>query len=94
MLTKEDVLKVSQLARLKLSDAEVESFFSQFSSILDAFTEIEKIDTTTVAPLQNPTEAQIWLREDRVEVWAEPEAILANAPERSGMLIKVPQVVG
>ena len=94
MLTKARVIRVAQLARLDLSESEVESFGRQLSIILESFIEISKIDTDKVEPLLNPTDSQIWLRADQIELGPGVEPMLANAPERSGNLIKVPRVVG
>jgi aspartyl-tRNA(Asn)/glutamyl-tRNA(Gln) amidotransferase subunit C len=93
MLTKDTVQAISLLARLRLTDAEITAFQTQLSSILDHFNEIEAIDTRGVEPLVTPVEISARLRDDKSEMTATPEQMLANAPEKSGHLFKVPPVV-
>ncbi len=92
MLTRETVEKVSRLARLQLTEAELHAFSEQLSAVLANFEQIAKVDTSGVVPLVTPTEVSVHLREDVPEPGGS-EKMLANAPEKSGRLFKVPPVV-
>jgi aspartyl-tRNA(Asn)/glutamyl-tRNA(Gln) amidotransferase subunit C len=89
-ITREEVLHVARLARLSLSDDEVERFAEQLSAILEAVSKISELDLSDVPPTSHPL--------DVVNVWAEDEPrpclsvdeALAHAPEREGNYFKVP----
>ena len=89
-LTREEVLHVARLARLALTDEDVERFREQLSAILEAVGTVAELDLADVAPTSHPL--------DVVNVWAEDEPrpslgveeALANAPERDGNFFRVP----
>ena len=89
-ITKEEVLHVARLARLELSDEEIERFTEQLSAILEAVAKVSELDLSDVEPTAHPL--------DLVNVWAEDEPrpslavdeALANAPDRSDGFFKVP----
>lgn len=91
-LTKQTVEKVSHLARLKLNEQEIAEAAEQLSAILENFELISQVDTKNVKPLLTPTDMEPAYREDRAETF-DSEKALANAPEKSGRLFKVPPVV-
>lgn len=93
MLTKETVLRIAKLARLRLSDDEAAVFGLQLSAVLDNFNEISGVDTKNIEPLVTPSEIALHFRADQAEASASTDEILANAPEKSGHLFKVPPVV-
>ncbi|HEY6583957.1 MAG TPA: Asp-tRNA(Asn)/Glu-tRNA(Gln) amidotransferase subunit GatC [Gaiellaceae bacterium] len=89
-ITREEVLHVAKLARLELSDDEVERFTEQLSAILEAVDKVAELDLSGVEPTAHPL--------DLVNVWADDEPqpslpveeALANAPDRDGNFFKVP----
>lgn len=96
MLDRETVEKVSKLARLKLTENEILAFKDQLSTVLENFETIAQVDTTGVRPLVTPTDMSVSLRADApppVVTEQENEKLLVNAPEKSGLLFKVPPVV-
>ena len=93
MITKETIQHISKLARLKLNDQEMTEISEQLTSILDHFQEISEMDTAQVLPLVTPSELAVHLRKDEVAQEVSPEKLVANAPEKSGKLFKVPPVV-
>jgi aspartyl-tRNA(Asn)/glutamyl-tRNA(Gln) amidotransferase subunit C len=93
MLTKETVEKVSTLARLKLTEAEIAAFSLQLSAVLENFEQIAQVDTKDIRPLLTPTDMSMTLRPDIAEKVVESEKLLSNAPEKSGRLFRVPPVV-
>ena len=93
MLTKETVEKVSTLARLKLTEAEIAAFSLRLSAVLENFEQIAQVDTKDIRPLLTPTDMSMTLRPDIAEKVVDSEKLLSNAPEKSGRLFRVPPVV-
>jgi aspartyl-tRNA(Asn)/glutamyl-tRNA(Gln) amidotransferase subunit C len=93
MISKENVQQVSHLARLRLTEDELQLLAEQLSSVLDHFQEIVKVDTKGVVPLVTASDIAMYLREDKVERVSDTEKLMQNAPEKSGHLFKVPPVV-
>jgi aspartyl-tRNA(Asn)/glutamyl-tRNA(Gln) amidotransferase subunit C len=89
-ITRDEVLHVARLARLELTDDEVERFTEQLSAILEAVAKVSELDLSDVEATAHPL--------DLVNVWAEDEPqpslavdeALANAPDREGGFFKVP----
>jgi aspartyl-tRNA(Asn)/glutamyl-tRNA(Gln) amidotransferase subunit C len=93
MLEKDKIRHVSKLARLTLSETELEEFSEVLSAVLENFQQIEKVETANVKPLVTPTDVAVALRADVVERTVTSESLLENAAEKSGRLFKVPPVV-
>lgn len=85
--------KTARLAKLELTPKEISEFSAQLGQVLQNFKAISQIDTQGIEPLINPTESQIVLREDQVQVEFTVEELLNNAPEKQGNLFAVPPVV-
>jgi aspartyl-tRNA(Asn)/glutamyl-tRNA(Gln) amidotransferase subunit C len=89
-ITRDDVLHVARLARLELSDEEVERFQGQLSAILEAVSKVQELDLGDVPPTSHPLDVvNVW-REDVPRPCLPVEEALANAPDREGNLFKVP----
>jgi aspartyl-tRNA(Asn)/glutamyl-tRNA(Gln) amidotransferase subunit C len=93
VISEAELKKVARLARLELRQEEMQVYPKQFAAILEYFEQIAKIDTKNVEPLVTPTDMEQQLRADAVKGWENTDLALANAPERSGNLFKVPPVV-
>lgn len=94
-LTRAEVLRVATLARLELTDADVDLFTGQLAEILSYAAAIQRIDTTGVPPTSHAvTGAGAW-RDDRPIASLEPEALWRNAPDAlpAAGLFKVPKVL-
>lgn len=92
-LTTQDVRKVASLARLKLSDADVESLLGDLTAILDYVDVLNEVDTTGVQPMVHAVELHDVLRADVVgESLAVSEA-LRNAPRTDGKHFLVPAII-
>ncbi|HJR95254.1 MAG TPA: Asp-tRNA(Asn)/Glu-tRNA(Gln) amidotransferase subunit GatC [Gaiellaceae bacterium] len=91
-ISRDEVLHVARLARLALTDEEVERLTAELGAILDAVSVVGELDLADVAPTSHPL--------DLVNVWDEDEPraslsldeVFANAPERDGDLFRVPPV--
>jgi aspartyl-tRNA(Asn)/glutamyl-tRNA(Gln) amidotransferase subunit C len=93
MISREVIESAARLARLKLTEAEVVHFSGQLAAVMEAFAKISKINTDGIEPLVTPTDLSQGLRDDRVEPWSNVDQALAQSPERSGNLFKVPPVI-
>ena len=91
-ISRDEVLHVARLARLALTDEEVEQLTKELGAILDAVSVVGELDLADVPPTSHPL--------DLVNVWDEDEPraslalgdVFANAPERDGDLFRVPPV--
>lgn len=92
-LTIDEVRHIALLARLGLSDEEVEKFRHQLSDILVNFEELERLDTTGLPPtLQSVELENVYRPDDPLPSLPVPE-VLANAPAREEDSIKVNAVL-
>jgi len=94
-LTKQEIQHIADLARLELTNEELEKYGSQLSGVLNYIDELKEVDTANVAPTAQVTGLENIMRNDEVEEWPqdEVEAALAQAPEREGRLVKVKRVL-
>lgn len=94
-LTREDVLRVAELARLELSDQEVDLFTRQIDDILRYAQQLQDIDTTGVSPMSHVMASDGAWRDDTPSGSLGLDQSLANAPsaDKSAGLFKVPKVL-
>jgi aspartyl-tRNA(Asn)/glutamyl-tRNA(Gln) amidotransferase subunit C len=92
-LTREEVLHIALLARLGLTEAEVDRFREQLSNILENFEVLQQVDTTDVPPTAQSIPLQNVLRDDEVAASLPPPEILANAPQKEGNFFKIRAVL-
>jgi aspartyl-tRNA(Asn)/glutamyl-tRNA(Gln) amidotransferase subunit C len=89
-ISRDEVLHVARLARLALSDDEIDRLGAQLNAILEAVGKVSELDLADVEPTAHPL--------DLVNVWAEDEPqeslsvedALANAPDREAGFFRVP----
>ncbi|HMG33622.1 MAG TPA: Asp-tRNA(Asn)/Glu-tRNA(Gln) amidotransferase subunit GatC [Blastocatellia bacterium] len=97
-ITRADVEKIAELARLELSEAEMQSFTSQLASILDHIEKLNELDTADVEPMSHSTESGqdtcYTRREDEVRPGLGQKQAVANAPDAEAGYFKVPKVIG
>ena len=93
-LTRADVEKVALLARLRLSDAELDTMTGQLAAIVGYVELMAEVDTEGVAPMAHAVELSNVFAEDRVEPSLPRESALANAPRRNDRGYLVPAVLG
>jgi aspartyl-tRNA(Asn)/glutamyl-tRNA(Gln) amidotransferase subunit C len=90
MLDREQVLHVARLARLALTDEEVERMASELSHVLDHIEKIRELDLRGVPPTSHVVEIESALRPDEPVSSLPVEVVLAAAPERVGDGFGVP----
>jgi aspartyl-tRNA(Asn)/glutamyl-tRNA(Gln) amidotransferase subunit C len=89
-LSTEDVLKLARLARLRLSDEEVDKFKDEISSILEYVEQLQQVDLGNLKPTQQVTGLTNVTRKDEVlDYGPTPEDLLKNAPSTEEGHIKV-----
>ena len=92
-LSRKEVQHIALLARLGLSEAEIEKFRIQLSDILENFEILKQLDTTDIPPTAQSIALQNVLRADEPKASYPAEAILSNAPQREGDSFKVRAVL-
>ena len=92
-LTIEEVRWVAHLARLELTEAELDLMARQLTNIIDYVNHLQQVDTDNVEPLAHPLPIQNVFREDQPAPSLPVAAALANAPDRRGDFYGVPAVL-
>lgn len=92
-LDKKTVAKVANLARLEMSDEELEKYGPQLSNIINFVEQLAEVDTENVEPLASVVDITLRLRSDEITDGGYQKEILANAPETLEGFFVVPKVV-
>jgi len=92
-LSREDVLHIALLARLGLTENEVERLSEQLSNILENFEVLQQVDTSGIPPTAHSIALQNVMRDDEVATSLPPSDILANAPRKDGDFFRVRAVL-
>ncbi|MFM7138004.1 MAG: Asp-tRNA(Asn)/Glu-tRNA(Gln) amidotransferase subunit GatC [Planctomycetota bacterium] len=93
-LSRQDVAKVGLLARLALSEAELERMTGELSKIVGFVSQLGELDTTAIEPLAHPLDTRNVFRADEPAPSLTTEQALANAPRHDGGCFLVPAVLG
>ena len=89
-ITREEVVHVARLARLELTEDELERFAGQLNAILEAVGKVSELDLSEVEPTLHPLElSNVWA-EDEPRPSLSVEEALANAPDREDDAFRVP----
>ena len=96
-ITRDDVVRVAELAYLDLSEDELEKYRRQIDEILDYIGKLNELDTSGVEPmaqvLADDQTADATLREDLVVPSAVAEDVLGQAPDPEPPYFRVPKVI-
>ncbi len=92
-LSRDEVRKVAKLARLKLTESEVEVFTAQLGQILGYVHILDRLDTTDVEPMAHAVDVANVFREDVPRESLPRERALANAPKTDGQTFLVPPIL-
>jgi len=94
-LSRDDVLKLATLSRLKLTDEEVEKLQVELSAILEYVEQLDKADTKGLGPTYQVTGLKNVMREDEVKDYGyDVSDLLKNAPAVEKNQFKVKRVIG
>lgn len=94
-LTKQEIEHVAKLARLELTEEEINKYGEQLSAVLSYIDQLSEVDTAGVEPTAQVTGLENVWREDEVEVWDETQTrnALELAPELEDSQIKVKRIL-
>lgn len=92
-LSREDVKKVANLARLQITENEEEEFAPQLNAILDYFEQLKELDTENVQPTTRAIEVSNITRTDTQVTYEDRESLLNSAPEREDNFFRVPKIL-
>lgn len=92
-VTKKDVEKIAELARLKFDENELNDFTIEMNKILSYVEKLNELNTDNVEPLSHPNEASNVFRDDVLNPSVSTEEALKNAPDKDEKFFKVPKVI-
>jgi aspartyl-tRNA(Asn)/glutamyl-tRNA(Gln) amidotransferase subunit C len=93
-LSRDDVAHVARLARLQLTDEELDTFTPQLAAILEHAADVEALDLGDVEPTSHPYPLANVMRPDEARVSGIRDAVLAAAPDAEDGMFRVPPVLG
>ena len=93
-LERSDVAHVAALARLELSDDELELFTAQLAKVIDHARDVAALDVSGVAPTAHPLPIRNVLRPDEVRTCLPRDEVLDGAPAAEDGRFRVPRIVG
>lgn len=93
MLTREDVQKVAHLARLALTEAEIDLYREQLLQVLDYVARLEALDVEGIPPTAHAVALQNVMRADEVRPSLPPEVALANARSTAAQQFLIQRVL-
>ena len=92
-VSSEQVRHIAKLARIAMSDEELERLVPELNNILGWVEQLSEVNTEGVEPLTAVIDQKLRLREDVVTEGDERDAVLANAPEAQHGFFAVPKVI-
>ncbi len=93
-LTRQTVEKISLLARLALTDDELDTMTTQLSGVISYIEQLAEVDTDAVEPMAHAIDLANVFAEDQPRESLPRERALANAPSRDEQCYLVPPVLG
>ncbi len=92
-LTREEVLHVARLARINLTEEEIEKYQFQLKKLLDDVDKIKEVKLDSNDKLIAPVDEKTVCREDEAGEMLEPEEIMKNVPVSNGNFVEVPVMI-
>lgn len=93
-LSADDVRKVAELARLELSESELDTMARQLGAIVEYINQLQQVNTDGIEPLAHALDVHDVFRDDALTPSLSPDEALANAPARKDNFYRVPPVFG
>jgi aspartyl-tRNA(Asn)/glutamyl-tRNA(Gln) amidotransferase subunit C len=93
-ISRDDVAHVARLARLDLTDDEVDRFADQLTAVLEHAADVAALDTTGVPPTAHPLPLANVLRDDVPGPSLDRDEVLAMAPDVEDGRFRVPRILG
>ena len=92
MISTDDVKHVAKLARLELTEEEIDKYSKQLGEILKYVEQMNEVDTTNAEPMPHPIPIYNVMREDEVKYEQTKEEMMANAPFEEDGFFRVPKI--
>ena len=93
-ISRDDVAHVAHLARLSLSQDEIDLFAGQLAAVLEHAEDVAALDTSGVPPTAHPLPVRNVLRPDEIGPCLDREEVLAQAPQAEDGRFRVPRILG
>jgi aspartyl-tRNA(Asn)/glutamyl-tRNA(Gln) amidotransferase subunit C len=93
-ITRDDVAHVARLARLEVTDEELDVFTEQLAAVLDHAADVAALDLEGVPPTAHPLPLENVLRDDVVRPSLDRDEVLTQAPAAEDGLFRVPRILG
>ncbi len=93
-LSRSDVAHLARLARIDMTDPELDSLASELDVILEAVARVQEVATPDIVPTSHPLPLRNVTRPDVVVPSLSPEAALSGAPASEEQRFRVPQILG
>jgi aspartyl-tRNA(Asn)/glutamyl-tRNA(Gln) amidotransferase subunit C len=93
-ITRDEVAHVARLARLALTDEELDLFTGQLAKVLDHARDVEALDVADVPPTAHPYPLRNVLRPDEVRACLDRDEVLGQAPAAEDGRFRVPPILG
>jgi aspartyl-tRNA(Asn)/glutamyl-tRNA(Gln) amidotransferase subunit C len=93
MIDRETVIQVAKLARLGMTEEDIETFRNQLSVILENIAILQEVDVSGVSPTAHASRLSSVMRADIPQPSYAPEVLLANAPDQEDNCLKVNAVL-
>ena len=93
-LSRDDVANLARLARIEMTDEELENLTTEFGVILNAVARVQEVATTDVPATSHPLPLKNIFRSDVVVLSLTPEEALSGAPASEEQRFRVPQILG
>ena len=93
-LSRADVANLARLARIDMTDQELDSLATEMDVILGAVARVQEVATPDIAPTSHPLPLRNVTRPDVVEPSLTPEEALSGAPASEDQRFRVPQILG
>lgn len=89
-----DIAKVAKLARLALTEEELEAYGTQLQDILEHAERVQALPTDNVAPTSHPLPMVNGFRADEAGECLDPDSFLSEAPDSQDGQFRVPRILG
>ena len=93
IIDRDHILKLADLANIRLAEEEIDSYISDVNRILELVSEVQDIDTTDIEPLSNVLEQLSEMRDDVPLIKTSRDEALKNAPDTDGVYYQVPPTI-
>ena len=93
-ISRDDVANLAKLARIDMSEGELDHLASELDVILNAVARVQEVAGEDVPPTSHPLPLRNVFREDLVKLSLTPEESLSGAPSQEEQRFKVPQILG